>query len=97
MWNSAPSTEKCDQRAVCGGSESYPLAAAPKFWQRLPQQWFSFRFEAHLELGVELMKAVFHPTGDVGPAPILERGDGDSQFEFDGILGLKVTTAVAAE
>ena len=43
------------------------------------------------------MKAGFHPTGDVGPTPILQRGDGDSQFEFDGVLGLKVTTAVAAD
>jgi hypothetical protein len=51
----------------------------------------ALRFEPRLELGVELVKACFHMTGDVGPTPILERGDGDSQFEFDGILGLKVT------
>src|ERR1700747_762950 len=57
----------------------------------------ALRFEAHLELSVKLMKAGFHPTTDVGPTPILERGDGDSQFEFDGIRGLKVTPAVAAD
>jgi hypothetical protein len=56
----------------------------------------ALRFEPDLELGIELVQAGFHPTGDVGPTPILERGDGDSQFEFDRILGLKVTTAVAA-
>jgi hypothetical protein len=50
-----------------------------------------------LELGIELVKAAFHPTADVRPTPILQRGDGDSQFELDGILGLKVTTAVAAD
>ena len=54
------------------------------------------RFEPGLKLGIQLVKAGFHATG-VGPTPILERTDGDSQFEFDGILGLKVTTAVAAD
>src|SRR5690348_7724480 len=57
----------------------------------------ALRFEAYLEPSIELVKAGLHPTGDVSPTPILERGDGDSQFEFDGILGLKVTTAVAAD
>jgi len=55
------------------------------------------RFESRLELGNELVKAGFHPTSDLGPTPVLQRGDGDSQFEFDSILGLEVTTAVAAD
>ena len=50
---------------------------------------------AHGKLAIR--DAGFHPTTDVRPTPILERGDGDSQFECDGILGLKVTTAVAAD
>jgi hypothetical protein len=57
----------------------------------------ALRFEPRLELGNELVKAGFHPTGDLGPTPVLQRGDGDSQFEFDSILRLEVTTAVAAD
>lgn len=57
----------------------------------------ALRFEPRLELGNELVKAGFHPTGDLGPTPVLQGGDGDSQFEFDRILGLEVTTAVAAD
>jgi hypothetical protein len=57
----------------------------------------ALRFEPRLELGNELVKAGFHPTRDRGPRPVLQRGNGDSQFEFDSILGLEVTTAVAAD
>jgi len=73
------------------------LAAASHFGNAARSYGSALRFKPGLELGIELVKAGFHPTGDIGPAPILERGDGDSQFEFDGILGLKVTTAVAAD
>ena len=55
------------------------------------------RFEPYLELGIELVKAFFHPTGDLGPAPIFEGGNGNSQLQFDRVLGLKITAAVAAD
>ena len=54
-------------------------------------------FETHLELGIELVKAFFHPTGNLGPASIFEGGDGNSELEFDRVLGLKITAAVAAD
>jgi hypothetical protein len=73
------------------------IRLAGLMWGTVPQHGSAFRFEARLELGIELVKAGLHPTSDVSPTPILERDDGDSQFEFDGILGLKVTTAVAAD
>ena len=57
----------------------------------------ALRFEPGLELGIELVKASFYFTRDTGPTVILERSDGDSQFEFEGVLGLKVTTTVAAD
>ena len=68
------------------------------FWEcRTQDMGLVLRFESRLELGNELVKAGFHPTSDLGPTPVLQRGDGDSQFEFDSILGLEVTTAVAAD
>ena len=73
------------------------LAAASPFGNAARSYGSALRFEPGLELGIELVQAGLHPTGDVSPTPIFERGDSDSQFEFDGILGLKVTTAVAAD
>ncbi len=48
-------------------------------------------FEARLELSIELVQAILHPTGDAGPTPILQRSDGNSQFKLDRILRLKIT------
>ena len=73
------------------------LTARFPFWGSARSSGLALRFEPRLELGNELVKAGFHPTGDLGPTPVLQGGDGDSQFEFDSILGLEVTTAIAAD
>ena len=43
------------------------------------------------------MKANFYSTRDATPTVILQRSDGDSQFKFEGIFGLKVSAAVTPE
>lgn len=47
--------------------------------------------------GVELMEALFDLARDFGPADIFQRGDGDSEFELQGFVGLEIAAAVTAE
>jgi len=77
---------------VLPSSGSAPILGVPQ-----ARYGLVLRFESCLELGNELVQAGFHPTRDLGPTPVLQRGDGDSQFEFDSILGVEVTTAIAAD
>src|SRR5215472_12071649 len=73
------------------------LAATSNLGNESHRYGSTLRFEAHLELGIELVKANFYLTGDAAPAVILQRSDGDSQFQLQGVCRLKVSTAVAPQ
>jgi hypothetical protein len=49
-----------------------------------------------LKHGIELSESRGDSSGDGSPTAVLERGDSQSEFQLQGIFGVKVSTTVAA-
>jgi len=53
--------------------------------------------EPNLEQSVELVERALDGSGDEVPLSGLEGGDDDTQFEFRGFLGVKVSAAISPQ